>query len=447
MGARSLPLWLMLAVSGAACGDTSSALPPVAAPGEDAGDDGPSRPRPPVNGDDDAVTDGIPDLDGQGGMDTGPDAEGPDDGGTPDVEDGGEAPDTGDPADVALPPADVEAPPPVVCPPVADAWTGVFLEDLNGGALAVGDVVRLQIDVVAPTPAADPIRLEVDHTNLRTRVESATRDGVPFTPGVVGERWTVVLERTGPMRLIWEAEVVADTDLVAVTALLRQAEVGCEVPRSRAGAFFQIAGGESKTPVCIDMEQFRSMQVAPAIPPQNTAAWSSRNGARTDLRVDEFIFCPQAPSIVHQATFCLQRAPGQTVALAGSWRADATWEVDDFVLIEVDDGAEVRDGFTTQFHTGHPNRFYCDALDRHMCTGDRCTAALIEEATGRSIPAIASVTAEGADARRHQDGAVRINDLLPASGTPADVTVTALDVGVEGTLRPALYLVSEPPSP
>ena len=346
----------------------------------------------------------------------------------------------GSTTDVAV--ADV----PVVepCPEVAPAYTGVLVQDIDGGTFDVGDQVRIRVDLMHDTPVTTPLWLGLEHENLTPDASSATLDGVSVAPSVTGTRWTIARPDGAVAELQYTATVDSADGLVAVFASLRQNETGCEVPRARSGAFFQITGGESKTPVCIDMERYRSMQVAPFIAKQNTENYARLNGIREDLRADGFIFCPQSPTIVHAAEFCLQRDPEQNIRFAGSYEANSFWEVDDFILIETDDGTTSRDAFTTQNHTGHPNRFYCNATSTQLCTTD-CTAQLIEVDSGRAVRVLANVTAEGPTARQHLDGAVSINSLLPDSGAATTVRITALDTGVEGTLTPALYLVSDAP--
>jgi hypothetical protein len=344
-----------------------------------------------------------------------------------------------DPADAD---ADGSAPTPVECA-TADVWTGVLVEDINGGTLNVGDVVRITVEVLGTASASTPAWVQVEHSNLRVDAASFTRDGAAFTPTVVGPFVTVSQAGAEPELIRYQATVQGSDGLVAVFAAMLTLEDSCEIPRSRSGAFFQIAGGETKTPVCIDMAAYRSMQVAPAITRQNTQAWQTLNGRRDDLRAQDFIFCPQSPTIVHESEFCLERAADQDISFAGSYKIPGRWEVDDFVLVEVFAGGTTRDGFTTQRHTGAANRFYCNETRTQLCTTD-CTARLVEVAGGRAITPLATVTAEGPTARQHVDGEVSIVSLLPASGT-ADVRITALDTGVEGTLSPALYLISDAP--
>jgi hypothetical protein len=334
-------------------------------------------------------------------------------------------------------------PPAPVCGPAVDAWTGVLVEDEDGGTLDVGDVVQISVELLRSDSGAEALWVGLEHSQLVADPASAQWNGDAIVPTVAGDRWTIERADGAAGVLRYTATVESDEGLLSVFASVSQDPRGCEVPRGRSGAFFQITGGESKTPVCIDMARYRSMQVAPFVAKQNTAAYAAANGIREDLRAEGFIFCPQSPTIVHEAEFCLQRAPGQEVRFSGSYASDARWEVDDFILVEVDDGTEVVDAFTTQTHTGHPNRFYCNETRTQLCTTD-CTAQLVEVDGGRRVPVLANVTAEGPTARQHVDGAVRITSLLPATGAASTVRITALDTGVEGTLSPALYLVGDP---
>ncbi len=324
----------------------------------------------------------------------------------------------------------------VACPPAPDAWTGTQATDLDGDPLDVGD--RVEVEVALRGTASVPVDIEVVAVNLTIDAATVTLDGSALAGATVtGGRLRATLPSLAAGVVRFEADVVALTDLVTVFASLATEAGACPVPRSRSGAILQVIGGESKTPACIDMRNARSVQVAPEVALQNTAAYAAANGRRTDLRAQNFIFCPQSPTIVHTAEFCLERDPGQDVTLAGTWSADGSWEVDDFVLVEVfARGARLDDGFTSQHHNGG-STFWCGEIASLLCT-EGCTAELVEIAGSRQIEA------QGGAARRHEDGAVSIGALLPADGSRADVRITALDQGVEGTLRPGLWLVSDP---
>jgi hypothetical protein len=324
-------------------------------------------------------------------------------------------------------------------------YTGVHAVDVNGDPLEVGDSIAFRVEVLGVAGGA--VTLDVVGTNLEIDAASITLDAVSTDAATVDEgRLRLDLDPGEPAIVEFDAAVVATTALVVLFAQLDRLDGVCPVPRSRSGAILQVIGGSTKTPLCLDMREVRSVQVAPEVALQNTATYAAENGRRTDLRAENFIFCPQSPTIVHETEFCLEREPGQSISLAGSYRADSYWEVDDFMLFEVlslagDDLLD--DGFTSQQHPGG-STFWCGEIAQLMCT-TACTAALVEIAESRDIEAIAVAPATGATARRHDDGDVDIAPLLPADGSRVDLRITALDQGVEGTLRPGLYLVSDEP--
>lgn len=189
--------------------------------------------------------------------------------------------------------------------------------------------------------------------------------------------------------------------------------------------------------------------MAPAVSLRSTQQYLNANGARNDLMAENFIFCPQAPTIVHQVELCITRAPGQTMTLAGSYAGGGQWEVDDFALFEARSrGVLLADGFTTQHHPGD-NNFWCGALGEpagHLCPASTgCVASLREVATGRMLTPVATTESLAPTLRRFDDGAVHVETLLPDDGRSVDLTVTALDTGIEGNLGPGLYLLMGPP--
>ena len=58
---------------------------------------------------------------------------------------------------------------------------------------------------------------------------------------------------------------------------------------------------------------------------------------------------------------------------------------------------------------------------------------------------IATTEALAPTLRRFDDGVVHVESLLPDDGRSVDLTVTALDTGIEGNLGPGLYLLMGPP--
>ena len=336
----------------------------------------------------------------------------------------------------------------VSCDEGETLYAGVRLVDRNGDPLEEGDLLDVTIEVLGSGPAtAGELRLE----SWSIAIDSASFAGSGSLAlsgvSVAGPRATIQTDALVPGRITGTAAVVSTSELAGLTVSLHRER--CELPRSRAAAVLQAIGGGSKIPFCIDGADYRSLQVAPAVSLRSTQQYLTANGARNDLMAENFIFCPQAPTIVHQVELCITRAPGQTMTLAGSYAGDARWEVDDFALFEVRSrGVLFADGFTTQHHPGD-NNFWCGALGEpagHLCPASTgCVASLREVATDRMLTPIATTEALAPTLRRFDDGAVHVESLLPDDGRSVDLTVTALDTGIEGNLGPGLYLLMGPP--
>lgn len=335
----------------------------------------------------------------------------------------------------------------VSCDEGETLYAGVRLVDRNGDPLEEGDLLDVTIEVMGAGPAtAGELRLE----SWSIAIDAASFVGTGLAlngVSVAGARATMQTDALVPGRITGTAMVVSTSELAGLTVSLHRER--CELPRSRAAAVLQAIGGGSKIPFCIDAAEYRSLQVAPAVTLRSTQQYLTANGARNDLFAENFIFCPQAPTIVHQVELCITRAPGQTMTLAGSYAGDSRWEVDDFALFETRSrGVLFADGFTTQHHPGD-NNFWCGALGEpagHLCPASTgCVASLREVATGRMLTPIATTEALAPTLRRFDDGAVHVESLLPDDGRSVDLTVTALDTGIEGNLGPGLYLLMGPP--
>lgn len=335
----------------------------------------------------------------------------------------------------------------VSCDEGETLYAGVRLVDRNGDPLEEGDLLDVTIEVMGAGPAtAGELRLE--SWSIAIDAASFVGMGLELSGSLVtGPRATLQTDALVPGRITGTAMVVSTSELAGLTVSLHRER--CELPRSRAAAVLQAIGGGSKIPFCIDAAEYRSLQVAPAVTLRSTQQYLTANGARNDLFAENFIFCPQAPTIVHQVELCITRAPGQTMTLAGSYAGDSRWEVDDFALFETRSrGVLFADGFTTQHHPGD-NNFWCGALGEpagHLCPASTgCVASLREVATGRMLTPIATTEALAPTLRRFDDGAVHVESLLPDDGRSVDLTVTALDTGIEGNLGPGLYLLMGPP--
>lgn len=376
-------------------------------------------------------------------VDAAPDTMGWDDdathGGDAGASDGGPGADLDDPG---TDPDSGPEPPPEECPGPLPARLGVHVEDVDGPPLEAADRVRVSIDVVGEAVDREAY-VRVRHGNLRVDVESLRLDGGPVESFLEdGTRLAIRLATTRPGQLTYEAEVLGQPELVVVLARLGRTAEGCDNPASGSGALLQLIGGVGKTAVCVPLAEFTTLQVAPDVPLQDTRRYREQNGVRDDLLAEDFIFCPQSPTIVHSAEFCATVAEGATVALAGHHGGGGDWGVDDFLLVEVlRDRVVVADATTTQRHPGG-NTFYCPELDELLCT-EGCTAQLLSVDGQRPIESLAVAESTGAAPRRHDDGAVGISAMLPRD-TPFNLRLTALDMGVEGEVTPALYLVTTP---
>ena len=337
-----------------------------------------------------------------------------------------------------------DAAPPENCPPAVTGRVGVHVRDVNGDPLEPGDALEITIEVTSDAPSDTPVWLAVQHANVQVaddvQIIVAGAAGVGAMVTRDAGNLSISLPRMAQAGLTYTGTVGDRDALIGVFASIQRTEDGCVNPRGRSGALLQLIGGHTKTPLCVDFGEFTSLQIAPGVPLHNTAAYREANGGRQDLIADEFIFCPQVPTIVHTAEFCAVHRPGIRVALAGHHRADATWEVDDFALIEALRGDSLLgDGITSQHHNGG-DTFWCGEIATLMCT-EGCTAELRRDDT--PIDVIAVAEAEGDRARQHDDGTVRFDALLPDDEVPFELRITALDVGVEGTIAPGLFIVIE----
>ena len=337
---------------------------------------------------------------------------------------------------------------PVLCAEGETLYAGVRLVDRNGDPLEEGDLLDVTIEVLGSGPGtAGELRLESWSIELDPASFTGSAGLSLSGVSVAGPRATMQTDALVPGRITGTAAVVSTSELAGLTVSLHRES--CELPRSRAAAVLQAIGGGSKIPFCIDAAEYRSLQVAPAVTLRSTQQYLTANGARNDLMAENFIFCPQAPTIVHQVELCITRAPGQTMTLAGSYAGGGQWEVDDFALFEARSrGVLLADGFTTQHHPGD-NNFWCGALGEpagHLCPASTgCVASLREVATGRMLTPVATTESLAPTLRRFDDGAVHVESLLPDDGRSVDLTVTALDTGIEGNLAPGLYLLMGSP--
>ena len=327
------------------------------------------------------------------------------------------------------------------------AFTGTHVLDFNQENLEINDRLKITIFVTADPTVDESAVIAIRSTNVRYLEGTVRQDDAPFSGAdfAGGGILNLNVDSLTTSEFTVEAEVVADTGLITVFVHLELVGAGCIISRSHSGAMLQVIGGEFKNPYCVDMAQFRSLQVAPLIQRRNLDHYAEQNGVRDDLWVDEFIFCPESPTIVHAAEFCIRSQSEQKVAFAGTHDGD-DWTVDDFMLVEVfSRGVLTADGFTTQNHPGR-DTFWCPETATNLCP-DGCTAELSVLADERLIDALAVAPAEGDDdvARTFTGGDVEITSLLSADGSDRTIRITALDAGEVGELRPQIYLVSDDP--
>ena len=395
----------------------------------------------------DAGLPGLPGRDATDGSGSGADGGrdvGPADGGEGEGEGEGEGPAEGEGEGEGEGPAEGEGEgPPDPCDdePVLGARLGVHVRDENGDPLEQGDTVAVTLDVVPAAPADRAAWVRVRTGNTRLLPDTlVVPDGVRvLEQGQAGLLFA--LDRLAAATITWRATVVGSYELLVVLASLERTAAGCPNPASGSGALLQLIGRPGKTQVCVDFADQSSLQISPRVLLRSTEAYLAANGVREDLTADDFIFCPSSPTIVHEVEFCAQGRPSGEVRLAGSWRADDGWEVDDFALFEVLRRDEVlADGATSQHHPGG-DTFWCPEIDSLVCR-QGCDSSL--RRGDRRIEVLALAEATGPRPRRFDDGAVTITRLLPEDGEPYELRVTALDGGVQGTVTPDLYLVFDP---
>lgn len=331
------------------------------------------------------------------------------------------------------------------CPAAVPGHLGVRVTKANEGPLLAGQTIDVTVEVMADAASAAPVWVVLDHANLDLDPQSLRRDGRALTEAVStqGDTLTIAQSHLQGGTYTYTATVRSSSELLMVLGRLELTDFGCTNPRSGAGTMLQVLGGVSKTAECIDLSLYRSLQVALEVPMHSTQEYLDENGAREDLIAGDFIFCPQSPTVVHAAEFCGILPDSHTaVTLAGHYDRSATWEVDDFLLFEIFRGQELLDdGVTTQQHPGG-DTFWCPEIQELMCE-DGCTASLTVAADDRTIEPVAVASAVGPEARRQDDGTVEITSLLPADGLPFQIRVSALDVGVQGTITPDLFLVTD----
>lgn len=379
-------------------------------------------------------------------------ASAPDEGISPDgATDSGLLPDASITADAA-PPLDEgvieDAAPVEPCPAPIDARLGVLITDLDGDPLLPNDRVRVEMELLTSSPSPAPVWLGLQNLGVVVDPSSATLNGAPVAfPEDSPSYISVHLEAGAqPGVLSYEGHVHDAAQLAVVTGIINLEDGRCPNPRSGSGAFFQLLGRTGKTPMCVDLNDFSSIQIAPHVERKNTSAYAEANGLREDLIADDFIFCPESPKIVHTTEFCIQETEGVTVSLGGSYKADGGWEVDDFMLLEVLRASQLLSaGTTSQHHTGG-STFWCGdpGVESLMCE-QGCVAALHSTADGEGIPVLEPVAESlGSPPRWQEDRDVVIDHLFPEDGALFQLRATALDVGVEGTIQPALYLLIDP---
>ena len=333
------------------------------------------------------------------------------------------------------------------CVAVDTAYTGTHILDFNGEPIHINDRMLITVTVY-PLVGSVAATLSIETNNLDILAGTIQQDGAACEgASVEGGNIRLPIDVSTETEFTFEAGVQSDVELIVVLTHLSSSDAACIIGRSHSGAVLQVLGGVFKSPTCIDMASYRSLQIAPEVQVENIETYRDRNGRRDDLLSDDFIFCPENPTIVHVAEFCLEMDPDQTISLAGSHQSDGQWMVDDFTLVEVfEDTTLLADGFSTQFHPPGET-FWCGDTATLMCTETTCTATLTFISEDREIEPFAEVTGQegAANARTYNDGVVTISEIFPDDGRPVSVRITLLDVGVVGGLEPALYLISDGP--
>ncbi|MBU0550291.1 hypothetical protein KKF91_21005 [Myxococcota bacterium] len=348
------------------------------------------------------------------------------------------SPDQGPPAPDAAP---IEP-----CPAPRDGRLGVRIIDLDGDPLLPNDRIRVEMEIMTDAPSAAPAWLGLQNLGVIIDPLSGALDGAPVLLPEDSPSYISVPLEAGiqPGLLSYEGHVHDAAQLAVVIGVLNLQDGRCPNPRAASGAFFQLLGRTGKTPVCVDLNDFSSIQIAPHVERKNTSSYDEANGRREDLIADDFIFCPESPKIVHSTEFCIGETAGTRVSLAGSYKGDDGWEVDDFMLLEILRANQlINAASTSQHHTGG-STFWCGDVGALMCESG-CIATLYNTDSGDPIDVLTPVSESLSSPPRWQrDGEVRVDGLFPGDGQLFQLRATALDVGVEGTIQPALYLLIEP---
>jgi hypothetical protein len=234
---------------------------------------------------------------------------------------------------------------------------------------------------------------------------------------------------------------MSENQPILILTHLYDQDLTCMIEGSSSASLSQKIGQVGKTSFCFDLAEYRSIQIAPQIERRDTSEYERLNGLRNDLSVQDFIFCPEHPKIIHQVEFCVEMSEARRVSLYGV-QEDGYWEVDDFLLAELfspnSASTLVDDAVTGQTHPGR-DTFYCPSLDQLVCTTE-CTSQVY--ADERMIPSLGLTSSVGDRARQFQDGQLDLTSMFPGDQSRLQFRITMLDIGIEGRLSSPLFLRS-----
>ncbi len=228
-------------------------------------------------------------------------------------------------------------------------------------------------------------------------------------------------------RLAFDA-TIPDSDAPMTGVDARLFTEGCEIEGSASGARLHLAGViNPKTEACADMSDVRSLQISTAIPDKNTSTYEQRNGTFEEIS--------SAYKVLTQMSLCLRRSDDRTVSIAGSADGTRPWTIDNFLLIEVFDGApdlptsERTAAYITSSSNATAPTSYTDGSPIEVVKH----ATLPGDYTGSRTPSRFTFAA----------GVLQLDDLLPV-GELVWLRITGLDEGVAGHLSRLFITSAEP---
>jgi hypothetical protein len=334
------------------------------------------------------------------------------------------------------------------CPTFDPIQTQTHVIDLNQDPLQSGDQIQIVVHLRPSVPTLVQSGILIfQYSNLILDLSSINLNNQPIMPL---SNQPSLLKLTVPIQnqtLTLNATVLSDNEPLLILTQISARESECILEGSGSASLSQKIGQGGKVSTCLNLDQYRSIQIAPKIERRDTSEYQELNGLRTDLMVQDFIFCPQNPKIIHEVEFCIESSSRNTLYLDGL-QEDGYWEIDDFLLTELltldTPPLLLNDAVTGQSHP-ESDVFYCSDLNQLMCTS-ACTSQVYSEQ--RILSSLGVASAVGERPRQFQNGQIELNSLLPIpnpdqANSRFQLRVTLLDVGIEGRLSSPLFLKSQ----